>query len=189
MRKRCGLTRHRSNGHCKVRSLNLRVKCDYSVQRIVTSTNNLTASKQVTITLLDLLHLSRNKCVFFLNTASNVGMLHRTWWVMTTNTHSPRQAVIELCIQNYRPHAIFACMTFWNSTIIVMRTWTYIRNEKVHFNCIWTSGEEARSLIAAQYFYRSCLWMSLSSGSSVSSTAPRYLYWLTDFRFLPPMCQ
>ena len=39
MRKRCGLTRHRSDGHCKVRSLNHRVKCDYSVQRIVTSTN------------------------------------------------------------------------------------------------------------------------------------------------------
>jgi len=29
----------------------------------------------------------------------------------------------------------------------------------------------------------------LSSGSSVSSIAPRYLYWLTDFRFLPPVCQ
>ena len=49
MRKHCGLTRHRSNGHCKVRSLNHRVKCDCSVQRIVTSTNNLTASKHVTI--------------------------------------------------------------------------------------------------------------------------------------------
>ena len=80
------------------------------------------------------------------------------------------------------------CMTFWNSTIIVMHTWAYIRNEKYIFNCIWTSGEEARSLFAAQYFYRSCLWMPLSSGSSVSSTAPRYLYWLADFRFLPPLC-
>jgi len=48
MRKRCGLTHHRSNGHCEVRSLNHRVKCDYSVQRIVASTNNLTASKHVT---------------------------------------------------------------------------------------------------------------------------------------------
>jgi len=28
--------------------------------------------------------------------------------------------------------------------------------------------------------------MSLSSESSVSSTAPRYFYWLTDFLFLPP---
>ena len=32
---------------------------------------NLTASKQATITLLDL-HLSRNKCIFFLNAASNI---------------------------------------------------------------------------------------------------------------------
>jgi len=31
----------------------------------------------------------------------------------------------------------------------------------------------ARSLFAAQYFYRSCLWMSLSSERSVFSTAPR----------------
>jgi len=52
-----------------------------------------------------------------------------------------------------------------------------------------TSGEESLSLFAAQYFYRNCLGMSLSSGSSVSSTAPGYLYWLTDFRFLPPICQ
>ena len=101
-----------------------------------------------------------------------------------------RESCIELCIQNYRPHAIFTCMTFWNSTITVMHTWAYKRNEKVGyiFNCIWTSGEEPRSLFAAQYFYCSCLWMSLSSENSVSSTAPRYLYWLTDFRFLPPMC-
>jgi len=35
--------------------------------------------------------------------------------------------------------------------------------------------KEARSLFAAHYFYRSCLWMSLSSESSVFSTAPRYL--------------
>jgi len=40
MRKHGGLTRHRSNGHCKVQSLIHRVKCNYSVQRIVTSTNN-----------------------------------------------------------------------------------------------------------------------------------------------------
>jgi len=43
------LTRHRSNGHCEVRSLNHRVKCDYSVQRIVTySLNNTTAFYFVT---------------------------------------------------------------------------------------------------------------------------------------------
>jgi len=49
MRKPCGLSCPRSNGHSKVRSLIHGVKSDYSVQRIVTSTNNLTASKHVTI--------------------------------------------------------------------------------------------------------------------------------------------
>jgi len=38
--------------------------------------------------------------------------------------------------------------------------------------------KEARSLFAAQCFYRSCLWMSLSSESWVFSTDPRYLYCL-----------
>ena len=46
--------------------------------------------------------------------------------------------------------------------------------------------KEARSLFAAQYWYRSCLWMSLSSESSVSNIIPRYLYWSTDFTYWPP---
>jgi len=49
MRKHCGMTRHQSNGYSKVRSLIHRAKCDYSVQKIGTNTNNLTASKHVTI--------------------------------------------------------------------------------------------------------------------------------------------
>jgi len=32
--------------------------------------------------------------------------------------------------------------------------------------------KEARSLFAGQYWYRSCLWMSLSSESTVSQTIP-----------------
>ena len=46
--------------------------------------------------------------------------------------------------------------------------------------------KEARNLFAAQYWYRSCLWMSLPSKSSVSNTIPRYLYWSTDFTYWPP---
>ena len=46
--------------------------------------------------------------------------------------------------------------------------------------------KEARSLFAAQYWYRSCLWMSLLSESSVSNTIPRYLYWSTEFTYWPP---
>jgi len=36
--------------------------------------------------------------------------------------------------------------------------------------------KEGCSLFSTQYFYSSCLWQSLSSGSSVSSTGPRYLH-------------
>ena len=79
--------------HYNVRALSHKVKCGCSVQRIRKNINNLTALKQATITLLDLLHLSRNKCIFFLNTASNVGMLDWTWWVMTTNTCFPGRVV------------------------------------------------------------------------------------------------
>ena len=46
--------------------------------------------------------------------------------------------------------------------------------------------KEARSLFAAQCWYRSCLWMSLSSESSVSNKIPRYLYWSTAFTYWPP---
>ena len=49
MRKHCGMTHHQSNRYCKVRSLYHRVKCDFSVQRIGTNTNNPTASKHVNI--------------------------------------------------------------------------------------------------------------------------------------------
>jgi len=34
-------------------------------------------------TLLDFLHLSRNRYTLFLNKASNAGMSHWTWWLLT----------------------------------------------------------------------------------------------------------
>jgi len=43
-----------------------------------------------------------------------------------------------------------------------------------------------RSRLHHWYSYRNCLWMSLSSVSSVSNTIPRYLYWSTDFTYWPP---
>jgi len=49
------------------------------------------------------------------------------------------------------------------------------KTKKCIFNCIWTSREEALSLFAAQYSYRNCLWMFLSSGSSISRTSIRFL--------------
>jgi len=63
-----------TNKHCNVRALSHKTKCGCSVPRIRKNINNLTASKQANITLLDFLHLLRNKCIFFLNTAWNVGM-------------------------------------------------------------------------------------------------------------------
>jgi len=54
------------------------------------------------------------------------------------------------------------------------------------FNCSWTSGKKALRLFAAQYWCCSCLWMSFSSESTVSSTTLRYCYWLTDFALRQP---
>jgi len=166
-----------------------RVKCDCSVQRIRKNINNLTASKQATITLLDLLHRSRNKCIFIFNNASNAGMLHWTWWVMTANTRSPGQVV-----QSSAPKIIGHTQSLhaWPSEISP-ELWCIHRRTKGTKSSFLTAFEhrekEARSLFAAQYFYRSFLWMFVSSESSISSTAPAYLQWLTeltDFSFSPP---
>jgi len=67
-------------------------------------------------TLLDFLHLSRNRCTFFLqwglkdrNVALNL---------MATNTRSPRQVVESPAPKK---HAISACMIYWNYIKIVIR--------------------------------------------------------------------
>ena len=64
------------NKHYKVQALSNKAKCGFSVQRIRKNINNLTASKQAAIKLLDFLHLTKNKFKFFFDTASDVGMLH-----------------------------------------------------------------------------------------------------------------
>jgi len=82
MRKRCGLTRYRSNGHCKVWSLNHRVKCD----KCSKNSDEYKQSdwiKACNHTLLDFLHLSRNRYLYLHCRASKVGMLHWTWWILT----------------------------------------------------------------------------------------------------------
>jgi len=53
-----------------------------------------------------------------------------------------------------------------------MHTWAY---KGTFLTSIEHREKEACSLFAAQYFYRSCLWMCLSSESSVFSTTPRNL--------------
>jgi len=69
--------------NCNVRALTHKVKCDCSVQRIGTNTNNLAAIKACNHTLLYFLHLSTNRYTFLLNKPSNVGMLHWSWWLLT----------------------------------------------------------------------------------------------------------
>jgi len=55
---------------------------------------------------------------------------------MNTNTRSLRQIVLynQPCNQSYRSHAICGYMPSWNHILILMHTWTYTRNEKVHFS-------------------------------------------------------
>ena len=79
----------------------------------------------------DFLHRSRKRYTFFCSKASKAGMLHWTWWLLTLVHHSRLYRALNR--QNYRPNAISAYMPSWNYTIIVMHTWTYRRNEKVHF--------------------------------------------------------
>ena len=57
VRMRCGLHTS-SNQHWNVLAFSHKAKCDYSVQRVSMNINSLTASKH---TLLDFLHLSRNR--------------------------------------------------------------------------------------------------------------------------------
>ena len=84
------------------------------------------------------------------------------------------------------PPAISACMTSWNYTIIRRCIHGRTKGTKKYVLTAFEHREkEARSLFAAQYWYRSCLWMFSSSESSVSNTIPRYLYWSTDFTYWP----
>jgi len=66
----------------------------------------------------------------------------------------------------------------------------YMRVQKERRSTFLTAFEhqekESRSMFGAQYWYCSCLWMSLSSESSVSKIIPTYLYWSTDLTYWPP---
>jgi len=61
---------------------------------------------------------------------------------MTTSTRSPQQAVQRPCNQSNSAHAICRCTPSWNHTIIMMHTWTYRRNEKVHFSLRPNTGKK-----------------------------------------------
>ena len=134
--------------------------------------------------LLDFLHLSRNRYVYFCNRASKVGILHWTWWLLT------------LALQGRLYRALhpkwYATRNLWMHDFLKLHHNydAYMGVQKERKSTCLTGFEhrenEARSLFAAQYWYRSGLWMSLSFESSVSNTIPRYLYWSTDFMYWPP---
>ena len=84
------------------------------------------------------------------------------------------------------PHAMFACMTFWNSTIFVMHTSAYKRNEKVHFNCIWTSGRGLQLVCCTIFLSQLSLNVFAIWELSIQYSSQIFV---ADFRFLPPMCQ
>ena len=125
--------------------------------------------------LLDFLHISRKRYVFFLNRASKVGILYWTWWLLTLTLQGrlyrafyPKlQATRKLCMHD-----------FLKFSIIVMYTWDYkstFTKNRAFLAAFEHREKEARCLLAAQYWYRNCLWISLSCESSVSNTIPRYL--------------
>jgi len=134
--------------------------------------------------LLDFLHLSRNRYVYFCNRASKVGILHWTWWLLTLALqgrlyralHPKWYATRNLCM-----HDFLNLHHNWDAYMGVQK-----ERKSTFLTVLAHREKEARSLFAAQHWYRSCLWMSLSSESSVSNTIPRYLYWLTAFTFWPP---
>jgi len=134
--------------------------------------------------LLDFLHLSRNRYVYFRSRASKVGMLHWTWWLLTLAFQGRLYGAL-------RPK-VYATRNLYMHDFLKLHhnCDAYMDVQKERKSTFLTVSEhrekEARSLFAAQYWYRSCLWMSLLSESSVSNTIPRYLHWSIDFTYWPP---
>jgi len=117
--------------------------------------------------LLDFLHLSWN---FFLSNTSNIGMLHWPSWLLTLVfqgrlyriPHTRLWATRNLCMchilkLHHNCDGYMGVQKEWKSSV---------------FNCIEHMEKQTRSLFSVQYWYRICLWMSLSFDSSVCSKLP-----------------
>ena len=120
--------------------------------------------------LLDFLHLSRNRYMYFRNRASNVGMLQWTWWLLTLALQGRLYGALHLKLYATRNLCMHDFLKLHHNCD------AYMGAQKEWKSMFWTAFEhrekEARSFFAAQYWYRSCLWMSLSSESAVSNTTP-----------------
>ena len=134
--------------------------------------------------LLDFLHLSRNRYLYLRSRASKVEMLHWTWWLLTLALQGRLYKVLQPKLYATRSlcmHDFLKLHHIWDAYMGVQK-----ERKSTFLTAFEQQEKEARSLFAAQYSYRSCLWMSLSSESSVSNTIPRYLYWSTEFTYWPP---
>ena len=105
---------------------------------------------------------------------------------MATNTRSPGRLYRALQPKLYA--TLYLCM---HDFLKLHHNWdAYMGVQKERKSTFLTAFEqrekEARCLFAGQYWYRSCLWMSLSSESSVSNKILTYLYWSTEFTYWPP---
>ena len=134
--------------------------------------------------LLDFLHLSRNMYLYLRSRAWKVGMLHWTWWLLKLTFQGRLYRALQpklYATRNLYMHDFLKLHYNWDAYMGVQT-----ERKSTFLTAIEQREEEARSLFAAQYWYRSCLWMSLSSDSSVSNKIPRYLYWSTYFTYWPP---
>ena len=111
-------------------------------------------------------------------------MLHWTWWLLTLALQGKLYRALHPKLYARRNLCMYDFLKLHHN-------WdAYMGVQKERKSTLLTAFEQrekqARSLFAAQYWYRSCLWMSLSSESSVPNIIPRYLYWSTEFMFWPP---
>jgi len=181
--------KQKSGGGHGPRRPSLRIATGCSVQRIRKNINNLTASKQATITLLDFCIFRETSAYFFLI------QLQMQECYIEPDESWPLTLVLQGRL--YRaPHP-----KLWATRNLCMHD--FLKFHHNFYACIGVQKERKRTFLTAFEHWEkrlaACLLHSIFSQlslnvfviqySSVSSTAPRYLHWLTNFRFLPLMCQ
>ena len=111
-------------------------------------------------------------------------MLHWTWWLLTLAVQGKLYRALQpklYATRNLCMHDFLKLHHNWDAYMGVQK-----ERKSTFLTAFEQREKEVRSLFAAQYWYRSCLWMSLSSEISVSNKIPRYLYWSTEFTYWPP---
>jgi len=136
-------------------------------------------------TLLDFRHLLKNRYLYLRSRASRVEMLNYwTWWLLTLGLQGRLYRALQpklYATSNLCMHDFLKLHHNWYAYMGVLK-----ERKSTFLTAFEQREKEARSLFAAQYWYRSCLWTSLSSENSVCNKIPRYLYWSTDFTYWPP---